>query len=162
MIYEATQMILFNLFFFPVGFTRSCNERQPFVCETLNVTSAEKGTPEPHPLGTPCGGLSQHFKDKVWHANHIPWNLKMCVFLMPSLYMCIAVLLALIWIFIQKLQWCQWVLQNTERLDAHHIWPSWTGFVWFYIALKSTRTYLNINTSLTHLTTFHHVHLASI
>lgn len=86
-----------------------------------------------------------------------------CVcFLMPSLYICIAVLLAVNWFLFPKLQWCQWVLQKPERLDAHHIWPSWTGFVWFYIALKSARTYLNINTSLTHLTTFHHVHLASI
>uniref|UniRef100_A0A672SJR1 Lymphocyte antigen 75 n=1 Tax=Sinocyclocheilus grahami TaxID=75366 RepID=A0A672SJR1_SINGR len=66
MIYEATRMTLFNLFF-SVGFREgSCNERQPFVCETLNVTSAEKGTPKPHPPGTPCGGNSHHFRDKCY------------------------------------------------------------------------------------------------
>ncbi|KAI2659377.1 Lymphocyte antigen 75 [Labeo rohita] len=48
-------------------FTRgNCNEKQPFVCETLNVTSAEKGTLEPHPVGSPCGGNSYHFRDKCY------------------------------------------------------------------------------------------------
>ncbi|XP_051531593.1 lymphocyte antigen 75-like isoform X3 [Myxocyprinus asiaticus] len=47
-------------------FSGSCNERQPFVCETLNVTSAEKGTPEPHPAGTRCEGEAQHFRDKCY------------------------------------------------------------------------------------------------
>ncbi|XP_051528122.1 lymphocyte antigen 75 isoform X2 [Myxocyprinus asiaticus] len=47
-------------------FSGSCNERQPFVCETLNVTSAEKGTPEPHPAGTKCENEAQHFRDKCY------------------------------------------------------------------------------------------------
>ncbi|XP_016381640.1 lymphocyte antigen 75-like [Sinocyclocheilus rhinocerous] len=52
---------------FDSGFREgSCNERQPFVCETLNVTSAEKGTPKLHPPGTPCGGNSHHFRDKCY------------------------------------------------------------------------------------------------
>ncbi|KAK7127939.1 hypothetical protein R3I93_020500 [Phoxinus phoxinus] len=51
------------------GYTRSCNERQPFVCETLNVTSVEKGTPKPHPPGSPCDmKTSQHFKDKCYRS----------------------------------------------------------------------------------------------
>ncbi|XP_050978135.1 lymphocyte antigen 75 isoform X1 [Labeo rohita] len=48
------------------GFSGNCNEKQPFVCETLNVTSAEKGTLEPHPVGSPCGGNSYHFRDKCY------------------------------------------------------------------------------------------------
>lgn len=48
------------------GYSRRCNEKQPFVCETLNVTSVEKGTPEPHPVGTQCGGNTYHFKNKCY------------------------------------------------------------------------------------------------
>uniref|UniRef100_A0A672SJI7 Lymphocyte antigen 75 n=1 Tax=Sinocyclocheilus grahami TaxID=75366 RepID=A0A672SJI7_SINGR len=69
----------------PVSFEPgSCNERQPFVCETLNVTSAEKGTPKPHPPGTPCGGNSHHFRDKVCHA-HAAMLLGFIRLLLPKL-----------------------------------------------------------------------------
>uniref|UniRef100_A0A673JXZ9 Lymphocyte antigen 75 n=1 Tax=Sinocyclocheilus rhinocerous TaxID=307959 RepID=A0A673JXZ9_9TELE len=62
---RSTQTILFNLFF-SVGFSGKCNEKQPFVCETLNVTSAEKGSPEPPPASTPCASTSRHFRKKCY------------------------------------------------------------------------------------------------
>ncbi|ROI84218.1 Lymphocyte antigen 75 [Anabarilius grahami] len=61
----------------PRGYSRSCNERQPFVCETLNVTSAEKGTPEPHTNGSLCEGITQHFKDKTFEQD----SLELCAYM---------------------------------------------------------------------------------
>uniref|UniRef100_A0A672L2A6 Lymphocyte antigen 75-like n=1 Tax=Sinocyclocheilus grahami TaxID=75366 RepID=A0A672L2A6_SINGR len=51
---------------FEPGFSGKCNEKQPFVCETLNVTSAEKGSPEPPPASTPCASTSRHFRKKCY------------------------------------------------------------------------------------------------
>ncbi|XP_026076751.1 lymphocyte antigen 75-like isoform X1 [Carassius auratus] len=51
---------------FESDFRNNCDERQPFVCETLNITSAEKGTPKPHPPGTQCGSNSHQFRDKCY------------------------------------------------------------------------------------------------
>ncbi|XP_016331932.1 lymphocyte antigen 75-like isoform X1 [Sinocyclocheilus anshuiensis] len=51
---------------FEPGFSGKCNEKQPFVCETLNVTSAERGSPEPPPASTPCASTSRHFRKKCY------------------------------------------------------------------------------------------------
>ncbi|TRY88118.1 hypothetical protein DNTS_031498 [Danionella cerebrum] len=44
---------------FDPGFRTSCNEKQPFICETLNITSLEIGTPEPRPAGSPFKEASE-------------------------------------------------------------------------------------------------------
>jgi len=54
---------------FSVGFSGRCNEKQPFVCETLNVTSAENGSPETPPASSPCEISAKHFRNKVCHTH---------------------------------------------------------------------------------------------
>ncbi|XP_043107956.1 lymphocyte antigen 75 isoform X2 [Puntigrus tetrazona] len=52
---------------FEPGFSGKCNEKQPFVCETLNVTSAEKGSPKPPLASTPCESTgTRHFRKKCY------------------------------------------------------------------------------------------------
>ncbi|KAB5559385.1 hypothetical protein PHYPO_G00028380 [Pangasianodon hypophthalmus] len=43
-----------------------CDAKQPFVCETLNVTSSEIGPQEPHPPGKPCEDGTLAFRDKCY------------------------------------------------------------------------------------------------
>ncbi|XP_030627234.1 lymphocyte antigen 75 [Chanos chanos] len=43
-----------------------CNTRLPFICETLNVTSAEKHPPEPHAPRKPCENSTMSFRDKCY------------------------------------------------------------------------------------------------
>ncbi|KAI4900585.1 hypothetical protein NFI96_017269 [Prochilodus magdalenae] len=47
-------------------FQVNCGVKQPFVCETLNVTSAETGTQIPHPKGSPCEKGTVAFRDKCF------------------------------------------------------------------------------------------------
>ncbi|XP_053369706.1 lymphocyte antigen 75 [Clarias gariepinus] len=51
---------------FSPDFRIKCESKQPFVCETINVTSSEKGTPEPQPSGKPCEQSEQAFRDKCY------------------------------------------------------------------------------------------------
>lgn len=49
------------------GIRADCYEKQPFVCETLNVTSTEKGNQtEPQQPRSRCTGTTQHFRDKCY------------------------------------------------------------------------------------------------
>uniref|UniRef100_A0A4W4G221 Lymphocyte antigen 75 n=1 Tax=Electrophorus electricus TaxID=8005 RepID=A0A4W4G221_ELEEL len=47
-------------------FQINCAAQQPFVCETLNVTSVEAGTQEPHHPGQPCENGTHAFRDKCY------------------------------------------------------------------------------------------------
>ncbi|XP_053490898.1 lymphocyte antigen 75 [Ictalurus furcatus] len=51
---------------FTPDFQIRCDAKQPFVCETLNVTSSEAGTEEPHPPGKPCEDGTLAFRDKCY------------------------------------------------------------------------------------------------
>ncbi|KAL6469196.1 hypothetical protein MHYP_G00227200 [Metynnis hypsauchen] len=51
---------------FMPDYRTSCGTKQPFVCETLNVTSAETGTQAPHPPGKPCEEGTLAFRDKCY------------------------------------------------------------------------------------------------
>ncbi|XP_007560167.1 lymphocyte antigen 75 [Poecilia formosa] len=44
----------------------SCQPKNPFVCEKLNVTSVEKNPAKPQPERYPCGGRSVSFRDKCY------------------------------------------------------------------------------------------------
>ncbi|XP_072516907.1 lymphocyte antigen 75 [Salminus brasiliensis] len=44
----------------------SCDVKQPFVCETLNVTSAETGIPDPQAPAKPCEEGTLAFRDKCF------------------------------------------------------------------------------------------------
>ncbi|XP_056590497.1 LOW QUALITY PROTEIN: lymphocyte antigen 75 [Triplophysa dalaica] len=48
------------------AFSWDCNEKLPFVCETLNVTSVEKGNTTWHSPGKKCGGGTIQFRDKCY------------------------------------------------------------------------------------------------
>ncbi|TSS35876.1 Lymphocyte antigen 75 [Bagarius yarrelli] len=51
---------------FTPDFRVRCDTKQPFVCETLNVTSSETETQEPHPPGKPCEPGTYAFRDKCY------------------------------------------------------------------------------------------------
>ncbi|KAK3561497.1 hypothetical protein QTP86_005998 [Hemibagrus guttatus] len=51
---------------FTPDFRIRCDTKLPFVCETLNVTSSETETQEPHPPGKPCEPGTLAFRDKCY------------------------------------------------------------------------------------------------
>ncbi|XP_031162178.1 lymphocyte antigen 75 [Sander lucioperca] len=51
--------------FFPEH-ERSCDQRLPFVCERLNITSVERNALDPQPGGLPCENQSLSFRNKCY------------------------------------------------------------------------------------------------